>query len=149
MTPTDPARSGGRADAELAPIPADWQDPVAWERLEAVWTAYADQKELEEKRALALTLRTGRLLLEDQVRVVLEVINAVQIDQLDTVRTSLLDHLRRTLRNASLELDVRLAADRPQQETTRFLTDRERYALWAERYPALEQLRTALDLDWG
>jgi hypothetical protein len=27
------------------------------------------------------------------------------------------------------------------------MTERERYAVWAEKYPAMEQLRVALDLD--
>jgi hypothetical protein len=79
--------------------------------------------------------------------VAFEVINGVQTDQLDNVRTQLLDFLRRELRHATLELQVRIAVDRPVQETVKFMTERERYAVWAEKYPAMEQLRVALDLD--
>ena len=132
---------------ESAPIPEDWREPVTWENLQAAWLRFAELREADGRASLALTLRNGKLRLEPPGTVAFEVINGVQTDQLDNVRTQLLDFLRRELRHATLELQVRIAVDRPVQETVKFMTERERYAVWAEKYPAMEQLRVALDLD--
>lgn len=146
-TPETRKSEGEGGLSDLAPIPEHWQEPVTWEPLQAAWHRFADQREADGRGSLALTLRNGKLLLESPGAVAFEVINSVQTDQLDNVRTQLLDFLRRELRHATLELDVRIAVDRPAQETVKFLTERERYSVWAEKYPAMEQLRVALDLD--
>jgi len=57
-------------------------------------------------------------------------------------------HLKTTLRNANLELHLVLQAQ-DVEEKVKFLSDRDRYDMMAEKNPSLDKLRKALDLDLG
>jgi len=129
---------------ELPPIPEDWRHPVDAEALTAAYLAFADNLQHDQRTNLAATLRTAKMEAVGET-MKLTVINEVQLEQLAAVRPSLLDHLRRKLKNASLELSVEVMESEEQNFT--YLSDRDRYDAFASAQPGLEVLRKRLDLD--
>ncbi len=129
---------------ELPPIPEDWRDPVTEESVKAAYGRFIDRMMEEQRTNLAATLRSADFALSGE-SMQLTVINEVQLEQLADVRPVLLDTLRRTLRNAALELKVEVSQrDEP---TVKYMTDRDRYDAMVEAQPGLDVLRRRLDLD--
>jgi len=129
---------------ELPPIPEDWRNPVNAEGLMGAYLAFAETMQQEQRANLAATLRSAKMEAAGET-MKLTVINEVQLEQLADVRPSLLDHLRRSLKNASLELVVEVMES--EEQTFTYLSDRDRYDAFAAAQPGLEVLRKRLDLD--
>lgn len=129
---------------ELPPIPEDWRDPIALDSVQAACSEFAQRLQDRQRANLAATLRGADLQVNKEA-VRLEVINEVQLGQLDDIRPDLLDHLRRTLRNAAIELRVEVTER--EEPVVKFMTDRDRYDAMAAAQPGLDVLRRRLDLD--
>ena len=129
---------------ELPPIPEDWRNPVDSEGLKEAYLAFAEKMQLAQRTNLAATLRSAKMEAFGET-IQLTVINEVQLEQLADVRPSLLDHMRRHLKNAALELVVQVMES--EEQTFTYLSDRDRYDAFAASQPGLEVLRKRLDLD--
>jgi DNA polymerase-3 subunit gamma/tau len=77
-----------------------------------------------------------------------EVGNSLQREQMDSLRTDVLVHLKSQLKNAKLELQIHVV-EQDLEDRKAFLSDRDRYDLMVQKNPALDALRQALDLDLG
>mgnify|MGYP000344950094 CR=1 FL=1 len=74
--------------------------------------------------------------------------SVLQREQVDDLKTEMLVHLKTTLKNAGLQLQVEMK-ETPADEKKAFLSDREWYDMMVEKNPQLDKLRQALDLDLG
>ena len=113
------------------------------EKVMAAWAALVEDLRTKNKMGMAATLSTGELTFEDPT-LRLVVANQVQFDELKECATELLHFVRTHVGNGSIALDVEVgeAAAAPA-----FLSQKDRYLLWAQENPALESLRNRLDLD--
>ena len=112
--------------------------------VQSACSEFAQRLHDKQRANLAATLRSADLQVSKEA-VRLEVINEVRLGQWDDIRPDLLDHLRRTLRNAAIELRVEVTErDEP---VVKFMTDRDRYDAMAAAQPGLDVLRRRLDLD--
>lgn len=111
----------------------------------AAWSALVEDTRSRNKLGLAATLATGRLDFEDPV-LKLTVSNQVQFSELKECATELLHFIRVRVGNGDIAFEVEIGEGMPAPE---FMTPMDRYRKWAEANPALERLRTRLDLDIG
>jgi DNA polymerase-3 subunit gamma/tau len=141
------AQGDGQAGAESLAIDESWADPVAQDGVAQAWQSFTEKLRAEERIALVATLSANEPVLQGMA-VQFPVNNPLQKEQMDGLRTELLMHLKTTLRNANLELHLVLQAQEV-EEKVKFLSDRDRYDMMAEKNPSLDKLRKALDLDLG
>lgn len=141
------AQGDGQVGADSLVIDESWADPVAQEGVAQAWQSFTERLRAEERIALVATLSANEPVLEGMA-VQFPVNNPLQKEQMDGLRTELLMHLKTTLRNANLELHLVLQAQGV-EEKVKFLSDRDRYDMMAEKNPSLDKLRKALDLDLG
>ena len=134
----------GSAESE---VDASWAEPVTQEGLEAAWAVFVDRLRAEDKKAPATTLTLRKPTLQGLV-VDFEVGNSLQREQMDSLRTDVLVHLKSQLKNAKLELQIHVV-EQDLEDCKAFLSDRDRYDLMVQKNPALDALRQALDLDLG
>ena len=141
------AQGDGQAGVESMAIDEAWADPVAHDGVAQAWQSFTEKLRAEERIALVATLSANEPVLQGMA-VQFPVNNPLQKEQMDGLRTELLMHLKTTLRNANLELHLVLQAQ-DVEEKVKFLSDRDRYDMMAEKNPSLDKLRKALDLDLG
>lgn len=141
------AQGDGQVGADSLVIDESWADPVAQEGVAQAWQSFTERLRADERIALVATLSANEPVLEGMA-VQFPVNNPLQKEQMDGLRTELLMHLKTTLRNANLELHLVLQAQGV-EEKVKFLSDRDRYDMMAEKNPSLDKLRKALDLDLG
>lgn len=109
----------------------------------AAWQALVEKQKSKNKMGLAATLATGEWLFQDPT-IRLTVANQVQFDELKEYATDLLHFVRLKVGNGGIALEVEVAEV---EAAVQFLTPKDRYFRWAEEHPALETLRSRLDLD--
>lgn len=119
--------------------------PVNDALLQHVWREYANARKREGKNSLHATLSAHGPVVTGLSAISFDIVNEVQENYLREEKPSLLGHLRRELGDPRLELEVvkQTVAVRPRH------TPQQKYALMAEKNPALDTLRQALDLDLG
>lgn len=115
------------------------------EAVRKAWAELVEDTRSRNKVGLAATLANGRLDFEDPL-LRLTVSNQVQFTELKECATELLHFIRVRVGNGDIAFEVEVSEAGPAPE---FLTPMDRYRKWAEANPALEQLRTRLDLDLG
>ena len=60
----------------------------------------------------------------------------------------MLNHLRKELRNAALELSIEItASNEGERDAVTYFSEKERYQKMVEKNPTLDELRKRLDLD--
>ncbi len=128
-------------------VDASWAEPVTQEGVEAAWAVFVDRLRSEDKKAPATTMTLRKPTLKGLV-VDFEVGNSLQREQMDSLRTDVLVHLKSQLKNAKLELQIHVV-EQDLEDRKAYLSDRERYDLMVQKNPALDALRLALDLDLG
>ncbi len=120
--------------------------PISENLLRSVWKEYAQQKKREGKNSLHATLIANEPSLAEPRLITFSIVNEVQEKYLREERIDLLSHMRRELGDPGLELRV------DKQEITDLrprYTPKDRFAIMAERNPALLKLKDALGLDLG
>lgn len=135
-----------KTDEEIAAEWALMNDPVDVEGVARAWEAFGQTKEAQEQFNLSATLQSRQPVL-DGMRVRFTVINDLQLAQITEIRTELLAHLRRSVRNGRLELQVDVEEAEHEDVPVQFLSDKERYDAMVDRHPLLNELRQRLDLD--
>ena len=134
-------------DQELTKIDPTWSENVTSEGVSEAWAKFVEQLRSNDRLALVATMSLGNPQL-DENRVIYTVNNPLQSEQMGGLRTEVLMHLKKELKNASLELHIDII-EQSVKEKKAFLSDKDRYDMMVEKNPALEKLRKALDLDLG
>ena len=120
--------------------------PISETLLLKVWRDYALVKKREGKNSLHATLVAKEPELAGPRALRFAIVNEVQEKYMREEKPLLLAHLRRELGDPGLDLEV------VKQEVTDLrprYTPKDRFTLLAEKNPALNKLREALDLDLG
>ena len=136
----------GPATEAAAAIAAPDAKPLNEVAVKLTWRNYAVQKKREGKSSFHATLMWKEPVVTGAHSVQFAIINEVQEKDLREQKAALVEHLRRELEDPALELLIvreTVADVRPRY------TSRDRFAILAEKNPALIKLRTALDLDLG
>ena len=130
-------------------VDESWSEKVTIEKVKSAWDLFVEGHRIAKRVSLVSTLTMCELDLKDNV-VVFNVLNSLQEEQLNDERADLLFHLRKTVRNALLELSIEIIkSEDGHDEPKVFLTDKERYMEMIKKNPNLDELRKRLDLDLG
>ena len=128
-------------------IDQTWKEKVTAEGLKLAWDLFVEKQRVHKRVSLVSTLKMCAYELKGNV-VCFRVVNALQEAQLDGERTDLLNHLRKEVRNAALELSIEIAASNEGEEDgVTYFSEKERYQKMVDKNPTLEELRKRLDLD--
>jgi DNA polymerase-3 subunit gamma/tau len=128
-------------------IDQTWKEKVTAEGLKLAWDLFVEKQRVNKRVSLVSTLKMCAYELKGNV-VCFRVVNALQEAQLDGERTDLLNHLRKEVRNAALELSIEIAASNEGEEDgVSYFSEKERYQKMVDKNPTLEELRKRLDLD--
>ena len=112
--------------------------------LQPVWDNLI--KDLEKRRRFSEYVILNRKFTLNDTTIHLEVDNEIQIDLLTTtLRTEVLNFLRKELQNSTIHLAVVVAE---QENTTLIYTQADKFKFLAEKNPALNELRSVLGLDY-
>jgi DNA polymerase-3 subunit gamma/tau len=112
--------------------------------LARTWSDYAKARKREGKSSLHATLAANSPVITGPQSISFTIVNTVQENYMREEKAQLLGHLRRQLGMPGLELQV------VKQEITDLrprYTPKDRFAIMAEKNPALLKLREGLDLD--
>ena len=124
-----------------------WKEKVTEEGLKLAWDLFVEKQSVNKRVSLVSTLKMCAYELKGNV-VCFRVVNALQEAQLDGERTDLLNHLRKELRNAALELSIEItASNEGERDAVTYFSEKERYQKMVEKNPTLDELRKRLDLD--
>ena len=128
-------------------IDQSWEDDVTEEGLKSAWDLFVEKQKINKRVSLVSTLKMCEYELKGNV-VCFRVVNALQEAQLDGERTNLLNHLRKQVRNASLELSIEITtSNEGDEEGVTYFSEKERYQKMVDKNPSLDELRKRLDLD--
>lgn len=140
-----------KPDATVAPI-ADTSpssgvlsEPVHPPELEKSWMDYAEQVKSAGKLQLYTTLTTKIPVLTAGHIIELTIHNASQDELIMEEKAPLLDYLRTSLRNHTLQLQTRMDATSADPEQA--FTAKEKYKKMAEKNPGLDDFRRQLGLE--
>ena len=128
-------------------VDESWSEEVDEAVVRKAWDAFVQQLRDEDRISVVATMAQEQPTLQGLV-VTFPVHNPLQREQVDDLKTEMLVHLKTTLKNAGLQLQVDMK-ETPADEKKAFLSDRERYDMMVEKNPQLDKLRQALDLDLG
>jgi DNA polymerase III subunit gamma/tau len=118
--------------------------PFTIHELQPVWDKLI--KDLEARRRFSEYVILNRKFTLNGTTIHLEVDNEIQIDLLTTtLRTEVLNFLRRELQNSTIHLEIVVAE---QENTTLIYTQADKFKFLAEKNPALNELRNVLGLDY-
>lgn len=130
-------------------VDESWKEEVTIEKIQAAWDLFVEVHKKAQRVSLVSTLTMCELELKGNV-VIFNVLNALQEVQLNDERTDLLFHLRKTVKNALIELSIKVIPSEDGDDAPKiFLNDKERYLDMVKKNPSLDDLRKRLDLDLG
>lgn len=112
--------------------------------LESAWNNFAETLKKKNKMNLSGTLRSRKPVQEDESTISFSVVNQVQEDEIDAIRTDLLSHLRSAMKNSSLTLNI--IVDKNETERKPY-TGEEKFQRLAEKNPSINKLRQQFGLE--
>lgn len=112
--------------------------------LQSSWNSFAQLIKKKNKINLSGTLTARNPVLEDDSIISFSVLNQVQEDEINSIRTDLLTFLRRDLRDPALQLKI--VVDNNETERKPY-TGEEKFQRLSEKNPALKKLRQQFNLD--
>lgn len=112
--------------------------------LESAWGNFADGLKKKNKINLSSTLMTRKPMQEDNTNISFNVLNQVQEDEIDSIKTDLLGYLRGALKNPALQLKI--VVDKNETERKPY-TGEEKFQRLSEKNPALNKLRQQFNLE--
>lgn len=112
--------------------------------LESAWNSFAESLKQKKKINLASTLTARKPEKEDGSTIVFNVLNQVQEDEINAVKTDLLTFLREELKISSISLKI--VVDKSDIERKPY-TGEEKYMRLAEKNPAVDKLRQKFNLE--
>lgn len=112
--------------------------------LYTAWNNFAEQLKKKNKFNLSATLKGRKPQQEDDATIVFHVLNQVQEDEINAVKTDLLSHLRASMKIPALQLKI--IVDETKTERKPY-TGEEKFQRLAEKNPALNKLRQQFGLE--
>jgi len=119
--------------------------PFTQEQLTKHWNEFAAKLKQEGKQN-ELVAFEREVVLGDDYGITIKLDNEVLQDLLLSLKTEVLEFLRKKLNNNILYLIPVVTEAEP---TARPITQKEKYNILAEKYPVMDELRKKLDLDLG
>jgi len=120
--------------------------PINESLLNMAWEEYAQTQKSTGKLSVFSTLTFRPIVIGATNTIIVTIANKVQEKDLINERPTLLSHLRKALDvpwlNMEIKYDLSLAVERP-------ITALQKFNVLVKKYPALQNLREALDLDLG
>ncbi|TAL60964.1 MAG: DNA polymerase III subunit gamma/tau [Bacteroidetes bacterium] len=112
--------------------------------LESAWNNFAESLKNKKKVNLASTLTARKPVQKDESIITFSVLNQVQEDEINAIKTELLTFLRSEMRTSSLQLKI--IVDKNEGERKPY-TGEEKYQRLAEKNPAIAKLRQQFNLE--
>ncbi len=129
--------------------PVAENQPFTQEELSTAWDALVLHVSANPRHLrLANALKTAQPTLKDTATISFAVMNEVQKDWLlKNMARDILDFLGKQLNNHSIQLDVTVSEELPDDAKSRLYMPNEKFRFLAEKYPQVQQLRQAINLD--
>jgi len=112
--------------------------------LETAWKEFAESIKKKNKINLSSTLSARKPAMEDEATISFSVLNQVQEDEINFIKTDLLAFLRREMKNPAIQ--VKIIVDKHDTERKPY-TGEEKYQHLSEKNPALNKLRQQFNLE--
>ncbi len=112
--------------------------------LETAWKDFAESIKKKNKINLSSTLSARKPMMEDDTTISFSVLNQVQEDEINFIKTDLLAFLRSEMKNPGLQ--VKIIVDKHDTERKPY-TGEEKYQHLSEKNPALNALRQKFNLE--
>lgn len=132
LTPTDPNIKNIATDSEFSQQDVEFQ-----------WMSMCNRMP-QNLSGIASRMKNMNPVIKDFPHIEVMVENQIQLEQMIAIKGSIIKTLKLYLQNDAITLDLRLNES---QEQTKILTRREQFDLMSEQNPAIEKLRTLLDLE--
>lgn len=132
LAPTDPNIKNIATDSEFSQQDVEFQ-----------WMSMCNRMP-QNLSGIASRMKNMNPVIKDFPHIEVMVENQIQLEQMIAIKGSIIKTLKLYLQNDAITLDLRLNES---QEQTKILTRREQFDLMSEQNPAIEKLRTLLDLE--
>jgi hypothetical protein len=126
------------------PIDLSWNDPFDQDKLDEVWRRYTRQHDASPRLHTIYKNHPPKLIKERSLLVKLR--NQTQQYELNKERSNILSYLRRSLRNAGIELNFEISQEEDKNANKAF-TVADKYKVMSEKNPALALFRKQFNLD--
>lgn len=142
-TAAESAMASNASATPTAEAPTVTNAPFTQDDLERVWISMCNRMPAKYS-AIALRMKniTPQILDFPHIEILAE--NQIMSDQLSQIKGSIINTLRRDLKNQSIDVTIRLAAP---HEKVKILSDMEVFEQMSEKNPAVEQLREMFGLE--
>lgn len=132
LAPTDPNIKNIATDSEFSQQDVEFQ-----------WMSMCNRMP-QNLSGIASRMKNMNPVIKDFPHIEVMVENQIQLEQMIAIKGSIIKTLKLYLQNDAITLDLRLNES---QEQTKILTRREQFEQMTEQNPAIEKLRTLLDLE--
>ena len=117
---------------------------ITQEALTEAWNSFADTLKIEDSR-LYSTLTTHTPILENETKIIFQISNPLQKEPLQNIQPRLLQHLKTTLNNNKVDIEITLAE---KNGATKAYTAEDKFAQMSRKNPALLTLKQQFALDF-
>ncbi|MBN2742996.1 MAG: hypothetical protein JXR39_03785 [Marinilabiliaceae bacterium] len=129
---------------ENAGVDPTWSTPVTPDGLKAAWLGYAARIESSNSRLHSILINHIPTIQKENI-VYLELIHAMQETEVQREKPALFKHLKISLKNARLALEI--AFKKEENVQAKVFTASDKYKVMKEKNPALAELSRLFDLD--
>ena len=116
--------------------------PFSLTELKQVWEAFVENETQSE--LVTVTLRRT-ITLKNSTEVHLSLANFIEIDELNKIKSALVNYLRKQLKNDAI--DVIASVQETEEMTKKAYTNADKFQKMITKYPVVEELRKRLGLD--
>ncbi|MCG8579820.1 MAG: hypothetical protein MI866_07890 [Bacteroidales bacterium] len=121
-----------------------WNDAFDQEKLDGVWRAFTRQYERQPR--IHTIYKNHRPVLVKENSLLIKLRNQTQQHELSKERSNITSYLRRSLRNARIELNFEISQEEDNGPKKAF-TVADKYKVMSEKNPALALFRKEFNLD--
>lgn len=143
-SPTSSAKENGSGTISHGDSFGTGGEPTEDMPLETAWAAFAESLKQKKKINLASTMTARVPEMEDDSMIAFSVLNQVQEDEINAIKTDLLVFLKIKMRRTALQLKI--TVDKTETERKPY-TGEEKYQRLAEKNPELAKLRQQFNLE--
>ena len=134
---------GTLADTDPNAAPKDEEQPFTQQELELQWMSMCNRIP-QKLSGIATRMKNMNPAITEFPAIEVVVDNEIALEQMETIKGSIVNTLKLYLHNKSVSLSMRLAE---KQEKTRILSRREQYELMEKENPSVAKLRELLSLE--
>ena len=120
-------------------------DEFSYETLQKHWSSYIEEINQAGKINLYTTLKNSDIIL-DGVKVIIQVDNKLQVENINAVKEDLMQYIRPRLNNYQIYLETQVVR---QEKKDLMYTAQDKYNYLVKEYPQLEVLKKELGLELG